>query len=168
MTSAKSTTHQLLDPLGPIDPNVFRLMDEVRSVLTQVQLLNERYTNNDRRLVESEDRNSEALKRLELQVTRVHERLDELKVETAVQISEAISPLVAKSDSLDVAIKGVRSDLDSWINRGKGAWFIASIAAGIFQCFIVAALAWALTEIKTLHDWRITIDAQRTEERRQK
>lgn len=176
-------------PLHSFDPSVLiGLMQEIRGGFAQLQVITERHSNTERRLADSEERAAEALKSLEQQVLRVHQRLDEMqntmreevssvreevrqfteghRAETLRQITSAVEPVAKRTDEAAKAASDVRKDFDGWVNRGKGAWFVASICAGIFQACIVGALLWAMGEVKTLHDWRIQVEAQRPPEQR--
>lgn len=156
-------------------------MQEIRDGLINVQLVNERNTHNERRLLESEERSADALRSLEQHLLRVHTRLDDvsktvredlssvreemlqlielIRADSTRQISTAMEPVTKRLDIVELEAHTARSDLDAWLNRGKGAWFVASIGLGLLQAAIIAALVWAGGEIKALHDWRINVEA---------
>lgn len=136
-------------------------MNEIRSSLAQLAVLTERNQQQDRRQVESEERIGQALARMEQQMARLHARLDDNPAETSLQIKVAIEPLVKGLEESRREVRAVRSDLDGWVNRGKGAWFVATIFAGVVQSVVVGSMVWLGSEVKALHDWRIHVEAQR-------
>lgn len=164
------------------------LIGELRTSIGSIAVLHERDANRERRMVESEERTVEALDEIKHQIVRVHERLDQIntsvreevssvrremqqitdahRTETTEQIAKAIDPMWVKIDANSKKIEATKNDLDGWINRVKGGWFIGSICAGVFQACIVAVLVWVLGEVKTTHDWRITMEAQQRAEQR--
>lgn len=191
----KSTTSQPNPPtamvVAPVDTDIVVMagwMNEIRTSFSEIAVLTERYTQVERRLADTEERTADVLDEIKQQVVRVHDRLDAMQVavreevsgvrsefrnfsdvhrgETTAQIAKAISPVWEKVDSNTKLIQDTKAELSSWINRGKGAWFVGAIFAGVFQACIVGALIWLLSEVKTTHDWRIIMEAQRPHERR--
>lgn len=161
-------------------------MQEIRAAMGNMAVLYERDANRERRLVESEERHAQTLTEIKQQIVRVHQRLDQMNIavreevssvreefqrfgeshrqETTAQIDKAIEPVWQKVDENARAIKETKGELDGWINRARGGWFIGSICAGVFQGCIVAVLIWVFSEIKTMHDWRIMMEARREHE----
>lgn len=173
------------------------MMNEIRSHVSNIAVLHERQTNSEKRLADSERRNTEALTDIKQQLLRVHDRLDLMdsnvreevssvreevsnvredfrraseqhRQETVRQIEHAVAPVLARADDAAKMAKDVRAELDGWINRVRGGWSVGSIVFGLFQSAVVAMVLWMGAEVKTMHDWRIQMEARQPDTRNDK
>lgn len=165
------------------------ILHEIRSHMGNMAMLHERSAQHERRIAEQDQRTSETLGEIKQQLNLVQERLggvadtvrdevsgvreefrefkDQHRRETLGQITLAIEPAVKKAEDASAVAKKVKEDLDGWINRARGGWFIGSILAGLLQSLIVAALVYVGSEVKAMHDWRIQVEARQQSDKRE-
>ena len=153
---------------------------EIRQTMSSYPALIERQASTERRQLDTENRFAEALEKVESSIGRMHDRMDEVRIlvqddthklraefrdfreshraEVNLQITTVVSTLTHQVRNLDTQVDTVKTETASWINKGKGAWFTASILWGIIQAGVIASVSFMFTEISSMHDWRITAD----------
>ena len=152
-------------------------MAEIRQTMSSYPALIERQASTERRQLDTETRYAEALEKVESSIIRIHDRMDEVRIlvqddthklrgefrdfreahraEVNLQMSTAISTLTDQVRTLGSHVDSVKTETASWINKGKGAWFVASILWGTIQVGVIAAVTFMFSEIRSAHDWRI-------------
>lgn len=153
---------------------------EIRQTMSNYPALIERQASTERRQLDTENRFAEALEKVESSIVRIHDRMDEVRIlvqddthklrgefrdfreshraEVNLQITAVISTLTDQVRDLNTQVDTVKTETTSWINKGKGAWFAASILWGIIQVGVIASVSFMFTEISSMHDWRIAAD----------
>ena len=153
---------------------------EIRQTMSSYPALIERQASTERRQLDTETRFAEALEKVESSIIRIHDQMDEVRVlvqddthklrgefrdfreahraEVSLQMSTAVSTLTDQVRNLNSQVDGVKTETASWINKGKGVWFVASILWGIIQAGVIASVSFMFTEIRSMHDWRIAAD----------
>ncbi len=115
---------------------------------------------------------------LESRVARLEASLDilrrlETKMDEVTEIARQIAAMEQKHQSQSNALERVFGNLDkvrsrldaeeearmaaerrldSWVNRGKGAWWAASFLWGGIQAVVGGAVVWLFDRITQLHD----------------
>ncbi len=110
----------------------------------------------------------------EKSMVRLHERIDSLNTRVGDEISSmreeirnqhqdhretvnqqiqtSVIALTSQVSNLDKRLDSVKSETEGWINRGKGAWWSASIFWGLFGTGVLGTVAWLFGEVKTMHE----------------
>jgi DNA anti-recombination protein RmuC len=110
----------------------------------------------------------------EKSMVRLHERIDSLNSKVGEEISSmrdeirnqhqdhretvnsqiqtSVIALTAQVGALDKRLSDVKSETEGWINRGKGAWWSASLVWGVFGTAILGSVAWLFGEVRTMHE----------------
>jgi hypothetical protein len=150
---------------------------EVKTTVASYPALIERQATTEQRQQETENRFADALVKVEQSIIRIHDRMDEVRdivqkdmidvkedfrtfrdehrKEVSTLIEATTGNLSAHISDLSKKVSDVKSETESWVNKGKGAWFVASILWGVIQLAIVAMMGWFFTEVRGLHDWKI-------------
>jgi uncharacterized protein (DUF2344 family) len=110
----------------------------------------------------------------EKSMVRLHERIDSLNAKVGEEISSmreeirnqhsdhretvnnqiqtSIMALTSQVTTLDKRINDVKTETEGWINRGKGAWWSASIVWGLLGTAVLGSVAWIFGEVRTMHE----------------
>jgi prefoldin subunit 5 len=153
---------------------------EIKQTVNSYPALLERQATTERRQMDTDQRLAEILEKMEKSIIRVHERMDDVRAqvqddtqkvriefhefttshrnEIANQMTTALEVLTQSVSSLDTKVTTVKAESESWINKGKGAWFAASVLMGIIQMVIVTSIGYVATELRSMHDWQLTAD----------
>ena len=83
---------------------------------------------------------------------------DEHRKEVIALIDANTSAYAIQISDLTKKVTEVKTETEGWINKGKGAWFVASILWGVIQLAIIAMMGWFFTEVRSLHDWKIVAE----------
>lgn len=68
------------------------------------------------------------------------------------QQSREVATMWAKIEAAKKDIDLVDRKADSWINKGRGAWFAAVLLGSIAQIAVLAMISWVFTHINTNED----------------
>ena len=160
--------------------NLRDTVTEVKTRIASYPALIERQAATEQRQQETENRFADALEKVESSIIRIHDRMDEVRdivqkdmldvkddfrtfreehrKEVIALIDANTSGHTTQIAELTREVSEVKSETEGWINKGKGAWFVASILWGVIQIAIIAMMGWFLTEVRQLHDWKIVSD----------
>ena len=160
--------------------NMRDTVTEVRTTVASYPALIERQATTEQRQQETEGRFADALEKVEQSIIRIHDRMDEVRDIVQKDMmdvkedfrsfrdehrKEVVTLIEANTSSygkqvadLTRKVTEVKTETEGWINKGKGAWFIASILWGVIQLAIIAMMGWFFTEVRSLHDWKIVAE----------
>lgn len=160
--------------------NLRDTVTEVKTRIASYPALIERQAATEQRQQETENRFADALEKVESSIIRIHDRMDEVRdivqkdmldvkddfrtfreehrKEVIALIDANTSGHTTQIAELTREVSEVKSETEGWINKGKGAWFVASILWGVIQIAIIAMMGWFFTEVRQLHDWKIVSD----------
>lgn len=116
-------------------------MQEICAAMGNMAVLYERDANRERCLVESEEHNARTLTEIKQQIVRVHQCPDQMNIAVREKVSSVREEFQRFGEShrqettaqIDKAIKETKSELDGWINRARGGWFIGSYSRLLVQ-----------------------------------
>ena len=81
------------------------------------------------------------------------------QISNLAKITEAIQTrLTTDVNILNGELNNLRNETSSWINKGKGAWWAASILWGFIQVTVVAVMVNLFTDVRDLRDWKIATE----------
>ena len=160
--------------------NLRDTVTEVKTTIASYPALIERQATTEQRQQETENRFADALEKVESSIIRIHDRMDEVRdivqkdmldvkddfrtfreehrKEVIALIDANTSGHTTQIAELTRKVNEAKSETEGWINKGKGAWFVASILWGVIQIAIIAMMGWFFTEVRQLHDWKIVSD----------
>ena len=160
--------------------NMRDTVTEVRTTVASYPALIERQATTEQRQQETEGRFADALEKVEQSIIRIHDRMDEVRDIVQKDMmdvkedfrsfrdehrKEVVTLIEANTSSygkqvadLTRKVTEVKTETAGWINKGKGAWFVASILWGVIQLAIIAMMGWFFTEVRSLHDWKIVAE----------
>ena len=160
--------------------NMRDTVTEVRTTVASYPALIERQATTEQRQQETEGRFADALEKVEQSIIRIHDRMDEVRDIVQKDMmdvkedfrsfrdehrKEVVTLIEANTSSygkqvadLTRKVTEVKTETEGWINKGKGAWFVASILWGVIQLAIIAMMGWFFTEVRSLHDWKIVAE----------
>jgi hypothetical protein len=160
--------------------NLRDTVTEVRTTVASYPALIERQATTEQRQQETENRFADALEKVEQSIIRIHDRMDEVRdivqkdmidvkedfrefrdehrKEVIALIDANTSAYAIQISDLTKKVTEVKTETEGWINKGKGAWFVASILWSVIQLAIIAMMGWFFTEVRSLHDWKIVAE----------
>jgi hypothetical protein len=149
---------------------------EVKTTVASYPALIERQAATEQRQQETENRFVDALEKVESSIIRIHERMDEVRDivqrdmidvkeqfrsfreehrrEVTEMITTSQSVLITQMGDLTKKVTETKSETETWINQGKGAWKAASILWGAIQAVVVALMVWFFSEVQSIRDWK--------------
>lgn len=84
----------------------------------------------------------------------VHEK------ERAEERMKVLAAMEENCKTFSAACSAIEIKVDSWVNKGKGALWAASIFLGLIQVVMFAAIAWTFNGINDLNDRMIKLETQ--------
>jgi hypothetical protein len=152
-------------------------ISDIKATMTGYPALIERQNSTEKRQIDADNRFAESLERVNMSITRVHERMDEVrelvkkdvdklkdelrefreshKDEVNKQVNTALNNVVSQVNTLATQVTDIKTSSDSYINKGKGAVAATSTLLGVIQVIVLSVVGWLITEIQTLHDANI-------------
>ena len=153
---------------------------EVKATVASYPALIERQASTEQRQQETENRFVDALEKVETSIIRIHERMDEVRDivqrdlvdvkeefrnfreehrrEVVDMITTGTAGLNAQMVELTRKVNDVKTETESWVNQGRGAWKVASILWGTIQAIILGAILWVFTEVQSVRDWKNVVE----------
>lgn len=154
-------------------------VNELRAAVLQIQISSGQIKQMEDSLGRFIERSEIMAERNDKSLTRLHERIDQLNNRVGEEISSMREELRNQHDehretvnqqiqtsvlalstqvaTLDQRIAAVKSETEGWINKGKGAWWSASVMWGVFGAALTGAVVWIFGEVRSLHDAMIII-----------
>lgn len=94
-------------------------------------------------------------------------RLDSISIwkesherDEADQRAKIIAALEANNKAFSTTCSTIENKVDSWVNRGRGAMWTASLFLGLIQVIAFASIAWTFNHISSLEEHVLKIEAR--------
>jgi hypothetical protein len=84
----------------------------------------------------------------------IHER------ERAEERMKVLAAMEENCKTFSAACSAIETKVDGWVNRGKGALWVASIFVGFLQAALFSAVAWTFNGISDLNDRVIKLETE--------
>lgn len=83
---------------------------------------------------------------------------DQRDMESYLRVADSLKQ---NSEKFSSSCTSIEQKVDSWINKGKGAMWIAGIFLTFVQGLFTAAIFWAFTSITTLQDRVLVLETEK-------
>jgi uncharacterized membrane protein YdfJ with MMPL/SSD domain len=147
---------------------------QLRAAVLDTQITSGKITSLEQTISQFIARSEVIADKNEKSMVRLHERIDSLNTKVGEEISSmrdeirnqhqdhretvnsqiqtSVIALTSQVGALDKRLSDVKSETEGWINRGKGAWWSASVVWGVFGAAVFGSVAWLFGEVRTMHE----------------
>ena len=108
-------------------------LDQLVDIMRQVAILQEREMKNADTIREIKDGIRRSHERIDSILGQIEDHSSDLKTQYTLYIEKETNKFDGKFKDLDVQVKTTDETLKSWLNRGKGAWYVMVISFAIVQ-----------------------------------
>jgi vacuolar-type H+-ATPase subunit I/STV1 len=144
--------HQLESRLDNHTQRVEDRLDQLVDLMRQVAVLQDREMKNADTIREIKDGIRRSHERIDAIVTQIETNSDTLKTHYSLHSEKESDKIFGVIDKLDCRLDDTEAELRSWLNRGKGAWYVMLFTFVLVQsggAYLFSQLVDRLDKIET-------------------